>query len=256
MSDVDLRFEAFLEHAGGEMVGWSFSSMTTAGRMGSEQLPWSYGSLVIPFMANATDMLDLGTGGGELLCNLRPLPANTHATEGWPPNVPVARERLEPLGVTVHGFGREDDPLPFADASLDLVINRHEAYDPVELRRVLRPGGTFITQQVGGKNDIDLNELLGAPPADDYSDWTLDRAMDDLNRAGLIVVDSQESFPATRFYDIGALIFYLNAVPWQIEDFSVEKHRVQLYDIHVLIEQQGWLEVSGHRFLIRAEAPR
>jgi SAM-dependent methyltransferase len=200
-------------------------------------------------------MLDMGTGGGEILSNLRPLPPNTHATEAWPPNVPVARERLEPLGVTVHAIENEGDPLPFPDASLDLVINRHDSYDSNELRRVLRPGGTFITQQVGGQNDADLNELLGTPPADDYSDWTLDRAMDDLASAGMIVVDGQEAFPPTRFYDIGALIFYLKAVPWQIENFSVEKHRVQLYDIHMLIEQQGWLEVGGHRFLIRAECP-
>ena len=256
MSDIDDRFESFLAHSGGEMVGWSFSSMTTAGRMGTDQLPWSFGSLVIPLMDHATDMLDMGTGGGELLSNLRPLPPNTHATEGWAPNVPVARERLEPLGVTVHPFENDGDSLPFPDRSLDLILNRHEAYDAGELRRVLRPGATFITQQVGGKNDNDLNELLGAPPSEDYSDWTLDRAMEELSSAGLNVVEGQEAYPATRFYDIGALIFYLKAVPWQIEDFTIEKHRVQLYDIHVLIEQQGWLEVSGHRFLIRAEAPR
>jgi SAM-dependent methyltransferase len=255
MSDIDDRFEAFLAHAGGEMVGWSFSSMTTAGRMGTDQLPWSYGSLVIPLMANATDMLDMGTGGGEILSNLRPLPANTYATEGWAPNVPVARERLEPLGVTVYGIADDTDPLPFADRSLDLVLNRHDAYDARELKRVLRPGGTFITQQIGGQNDADLNELLGTPPAEDYSDWTLDHAMSELSDAGLLVVEGREDFPSTRFYDIGALIFYLKAVPWQIDDFSIEKHRAQLYDVHLMIEQQGWLEVGGHRFIVRAEAP-
>lgn len=254
MGDIDERFEAYLAHAGGELVGWSFSSMTTAGRMGADQLPWSYGSLVIPHMSHANDMLDMGTGGGELLSNLRPLPPNTHATEAWAPNVPVARERLEPLGVTVHAVG-DDDPLPFANASLDLVLNRHDSWDSHELRRVLRPGGTFITQQVGGQNDAELNELLGTPPAEDYSDWTLDRAMEDLAEAGMIVVEGQEAFPPTRFYDIGALLFYLKAVPWQVDDFSVETHRVQLYEIHLLIEQQGWLEVGGHRFLIHAECP-
>jgi hypothetical protein len=69
------------------------------------------------------------------------------------------------------------------------------------------------------------------------------------------VVDSREAFPATHFYDVGALIFYLKATPWQIADFSVERFRVQLYDIHLLIESQGWLEVGGHRFLIQAERP-
>jgi len=255
MPDADGRFQAYLEHAGGEMEGWNFSSMTSSGRMASEPIPWSYGSLVVPLMSGIDSMLDMGTGGGELLCNLRPLPPHTHATEGWAPNIPIARERLEPLGITVHALDEDDAPLPFPDASLDLIINRHEAYDPVEIRRVLRPGGCFITQQVGGQNDTDLNELFETPPAIDYTDWTLERAVSELKDAGMRVLDSREAFPATHFYDIGALIFYLNATPWQIEDFSAERFRVQLYDIHLLIESQGWLEVGGHRFLIRAERP-
>jgi SAM-dependent methyltransferase len=255
MHDADGRFGAYLAHAGGEMEGWNFSSMTSSGRMANEPLPWSYGSLVVPQMDGIDAMLDMGTGGGELLCNLRPLPPTTHATEGWAPNIPIARERLEPLGITVHAIVDDGAPLPFADASLDLVINRHESYDPHEIRRVLRPGGRFITQQVGGQNDTDLNELFEAPPEIDYTDWTLERAVAEMKDAGMHVVDSREAFPATHFYDVGALIFYLKATPWQIADFSVERFRVQLYDIHLLIESQGWLEVGGHRFLIQAERP-
>ena len=42
----------------------------------------------------------------------------------------------------------EDKPLPFADNSFDLVLNRHDSYDVNEVRRVLKPGGYFITQDV------------------------------------------------------------------------------------------------------------
>ncbi len=104
MNQDDRIFEAMLAHAGGPMLGWDFSYLSRTERMTSEPLPWSYGSLVIAAMAEAGSMLDMGTGGGEFLSALRPLPPDTHATEGWAPNIPVARERLEPLGIAVHGF--------------------------------------------------------------------------------------------------------------------------------------------------------
>ncbi|MNJ78400.1 hypothetical protein D3C77_761450 [compost metagenome] len=36
------------------------------------------------------------------------------------------------------------------------MINRHEAYSVQELNRILKPGGLFITQQVGGQNNRGL----------------------------------------------------------------------------------------------------
>jgi SAM-dependent methyltransferase len=255
VSDSESRFEAYLAHDGGEIEGWSFAAMSSSGRTDADPLPWSYGAIVIPWIARAQSLLDMGTGGGELLSTLRPLPADTHVTEGWAPNIPVAQNRLEPLGVHVHPFEREDQPLSFADATFDLVINRHEAFDPAEVFRVLKPGGRFITQQVGGRNDLDLNDFLETGPEIDYSDWTLERAARGLTDAGFRIIDQRESFPATRFYDIGALIFYLHATPWHIKGFSVETFRAKLFEIHLLIEAQGWLEVGGHRFLIEAVKP-
>ena len=46
-------------------------------------------------------------------------------------------------GITVRKT-EEDKPLPFADNSFDLVLNRHDFYDVNEVRRVLKPGGYFI----------------------------------------------------------------------------------------------------------------
>ena len=41
-----------------------------------------------------------------------------------------------------------------------MVINRHGDFNPDEIYRVLKPGGLFITQQVGAENDRELVELL------------------------------------------------------------------------------------------------
>src|SRR3954451_17827110 len=136
MHQDDRAFEAMLAHAGGPMEGWDFSYLLRTERMTSEQLPWSYGSLVIAAMADGRSMLDMGTGGGEFLSALRPLPPDTQATEGWAPNIPIARERLEPLGSAGRRFASQDDPLPFPDDSFDLIINRHEFYDSAEVLRV------------------------------------------------------------------------------------------------------------------------
>ena len=71
-------------------------------------------------------------------------------TESWPPNAERARARLGPRGVRVVET-REGSPLPFADASFDLVFHpsSNSYVDDVravwsEAHRVLRPGGTLI----------------------------------------------------------------------------------------------------------------
>ena len=144
--------------------GWDFSHLQ--GRMIEEQLPWDYARIVLDALPAAEALLDMGTGGGEFLNDLRPLPPYTRATEGYAPNIRLARERLEPLGVKVYEV-EDDTRLPFGDAEFDLVINRHESYEPAEVRRILHPGGRFVTQQVGGQNNTDLNALLGAPEVGD-----------------------------------------------------------------------------------------
>jgi SAM-dependent methyltransferase len=254
--DSESRFEAYLAHDGGEIEGWSFAAVSSVGRTDADPMPWSYGSIVIPWIQRAGSLLDMGTGGGELLSNLRPLPVDTHATEAWALNVPIARARLEPLGVRVHSLDNERDPLPFSDATFDLVINRHTSYDPAEVFRVLKPGGRFITQQVGSRNNRDLNDFFDAPGEYDFSSWTLERASQEAIEAGFQIVNRSETFPAARFYDIGALVFYLRAIPWQMAGFSVDAFRGKLFELHLLIESQGWLETSEHRFLIEAEKPR
>jgi SAM-dependent methyltransferase len=230
--------------------GWDFSYITATGRMAEAMLPWSYASKLLPGLRKAQSLLDMGTGGGEFLSRLQPFPPLTCATEGYPPNIPIARQRLEPLGVKVCEAG-DDGQLPFDDHQFDLIINRHEYYAPREVRRVLKPDGQFITQQVGGQNEADLNALLGANVYP-YAFWTLDYAVNELQEAGWHIVEQREGFPVMRFYDVGAVVYYLKAIPWQVPDFSVEQHFEKLITIHNQIEEQGYIDFSMHRFLIVA----
>lgn len=52
---------------------------------------WNYFNKVKPYLSKIERLLGLGTGGGERLSKFRPLPRETYATEGYKPNVSIAK---------------------------------------------------------------------------------------------------------------------------------------------------------------------
>lgn len=234
-----------------EFSGWDFSYLD--GRHSTEDLPWDYTNEVRQLMGHAQSMLDMGTGGGELLASLAPLPEYTVATEGWELNVPIAQERLNPYGVKVYPVDDKGN-LPFEENTFDLIINRHDAFDGADIYRTLKPNGIFITQQVGGLNNIRFNELLDAPPPI-YSEILLENTDQQLTDAGIDIIHAKESFPEEKYMDIGAVVFYLSVIKWQIEDFSIQKYHQELGKLHNLIEQDGFLATLAHGFFIKAQKP-
>ncbi|MEJ3716623.1 methyltransferase domain-containing protein [Paenibacillus polymyxa] len=248
----DREFLQLLEHHKQSFSGWDFSFISDTGRVASEPLDWSYASKALALIHSTKAMLDMGTGGGELLSQFRPFPEIICATEAYAPNIPIAKQRLEPLGVHVMAI-HDDDSLPFGDAGFDLVLNKHESFSPAEVRRILRPGGAFLTQQAGGLDCAGLNARLGAPDYV-YADWTLPRALAGLKSNGFEIVEQREQFPIQRFYDIGAIVYYLKVIEWQIADFQPEKYIEQLYGLYLDIKRDGYWDVKQHRFLIHARA--
>jgi SAM-dependent methyltransferase len=245
------KFEKYILDGDEKFSGWSFNYLTHNGRMKEFPLSWNYYNEVIDYCSHADSLLDMGTGGGEFLSSLTFLPKDTCATEGYEPNIKEAKKRLEPMGITVFSV-EKDLALPIPSERFDLIINRHESFSPLEIMRVLKPGGYFITQQVGGLNDIDLNLLLGADNCQ-YEDWNLDKACENLKLCGFQLKELKEDKVKTRFYDIGAIVYYLKAIPWQIPDFSLDKYYKQLFHIHELIRKQGYIDLICHRFFIIAQ---
>lgn len=234
------------------MEGWDWSALT--GRYVETPPPWDYQAEVSAQLPTARTMLDMGTGGGEFLRSLAPLPAEIWATEAYPPNVPIAVSRLAPLGVRVVAI-EDDAHLPLPDAHFDLVINRHDSFDPAEVRRILRPGGYFLTQQVGGRDNIELNEALQDTVSLSYDDWSLATATAQLRAAGMEIVDEREAVSPGYFIDIGAVVMYLRIAPWQIEGFDVAAYHDRLVALHRRIQATGCLRTSIHRFLVIARRP-
>jgi len=251
MSNEEKLLDQWREEANRHFAGWDFSHILETRRVQTDSFPWSYVSIILPYIRESRSLLDMGTGGGELLSLLQPFPEHTCATEGYEPNVEVAKKRLEPLGVNVVPL--EDEAiLPFRENEFEVVINRHEYYEPDEVLRILAPGGSFITQQVGEGNDVAINQWLGADLPRER-EWDVAFAAKELEASGFQVVKKMETFPITRFYDVGALVYYLTAIPWTVPDFNLEKYSEALLRLHERILQDRYLEFRQHRFLIIAE---
>ncbi|MFG2738086.1 methyltransferase domain-containing protein [Streptomyces harbinensis] len=232
--------------------GWDFGWLS--GRAEGSDPSWSYRELARVCLGSAGAGLDVDTGGGELLAGLGDLPGRMWATEGWAPNVAAARRRLEPLGVTVLP-APEPEVLPLPDGAVDVVLNRHGRLAAREIGRVLRPGGVLLTQQVGSDDCAGLNRALGAPPAHRPGSWDARAASAALTGAGLRLRRVEEEYPVLTFYDIGALVYHLRLVAWQVPGFSPERYGPALRRLHARMCAEGRFEVRAHRFLIVAERP-
>jgi len=253
--DADEFKSLITEAQSQKFAGWDFSWLKD--RLVEETPPWDYKREAVKEFPKINSLLDMGTGGGELLSSLGPLPEKTYATEGYPPNVQMARDRLKPLGVEVIRTYAEDNTakpqvgaLPFRTESLDMVIDRHESFVASEVYRVLKKGGVFLTQQDGSPNYPELNEFLGAPKTEVV--WDLQVALRQISEAGFQVTVACETHIESQFMDVGAAVFYLLAVPWQLEGFKVSQYLDKLRELHRSIVRTGSFRVSARKFYVRS----
>lgn len=239
------------EEQAAHIHGWDFSHIRGKYEEGRE-LPWNYEEIVRRCLRPERKLLDIDTGGGEFLLSLGHPCRNLAATENYPPNVALCRERLLPLGIDFRqadGGGK----LPFGDRSFDVVINRHGDYDPREIGRVLRDGGVFVTEQVGAENDRDLVRLLlKEMPALPFPKQYLRIARAAFEEAGFSVIQAQEAFRPIKFWDVGALVWFARIIEWEFPGFSVRACLENLYRAQETLEREGVIEGRTHRFLLVA----
>ena len=214
-----------------------------------EDLPWDYREEILRYLRPEMRILDIETGGGEFLLSLNHPYENTAATENYPPNVDLCRETLLPLGIDFRAADGKG-MLPFADASFDLVINRHGDFNPEEIYRVLKPGGMFITQQVGAENDQELVELLCGKIDLPFPDQYLSIISERFSQTGFEILDGQECFRPIRFYDVGALVWFARIIEWEFPGFSVDKCLDRLLAVHKKFTRESMLFGSIHRILL------
>jgi len=250
LKDRDALLAAWRQEEAQPFTGWDFSYLH--GRMSQTEPPWDYLGRAAELMERAASVIDLETGGGEKLLSLRNhWPPFVAATEEYPPNVRLAGERLAAAGAAlVVARMTDDEPLPFAGACFDLILNRHGAFNPAEIARVLAPGGAFLTQQVHGLWAWDLQAALDAKPQ--WPDATPEKYAPQLARAGLEIVQVQTWEGKLRFSDVGAIVYYLKAVAWEVPGFTVETHQRHLFALQERLDAGAELAFYAGLYLIEA----
>lgn len=231
--------------------GWDFSRID--GRCEeTTDFPWDYRRVIEEYLTPDKKILDIDTGGGEFLLSLGHPYENTAATENYPPNVRLCKETLLPLGIDFRpadGNGQ----LPYSDAGFDIVIDRHGDFNAEEIYRVLKPGGVFISQQVGAENDRELVELLCGKTPLPFPDQYAEKMAEAFLLAGFSVLRQEECFRPIRFYDVAALVWFARVIPWEFPDFSVDTHLENLLQAQLLLERDGYIQGNTHRFLLVAQ---
>lgn len=230
--------------------GWDFSHIH--GRYEEENdLPWDYEKLVRKYLNSNMDILDYDTGGGEFLLTLNHPYNRTSATEGYKPNIDLCREKLLPLGIN---FKACDNPaeIPYDDEMFDMIINRHGDFDTFEFYRLLKKGGVFITEQVGGDNERDLVEMVLPGTEKPFPHLNLKEQRKKFEEAGFQIIQAEEAYRPILFYDVGAFVWFAHIIEWEFPNFSVERCFSKLLEMQKLIDRVGKIEGTIHRYLIIA----
>ncbi len=233
----------------GERRGWDFSAVRDA----IDPVPWDYADVVRRYLRPTSRVLDIGTGGGERFLALAPEFGAGVGIDADPGMIAAALGNRPPALADKVSFQlMRAEALEFRDASFDLVLNRHAVVQPGEVTRVLRPGGVFITQQVGPRNAQNICSLFGCGPGGEYEadpSQALPQLVQVFKDHGCRVICRAEYDVRYWFLDTQSLIFWHKAVPIPA-DFDIDKHWQQVEHIITAYRTPRGIETNEHRELL------
>jgi hypothetical protein len=137
-------------------TGWNFSAMTAV----RQPVPWEYGQVVARYLRSSDEVLDVGTGGGERFGELAGQFARGLGVDIDPEMVLLASRSCTAGNLR---FAVDSARLEGVAATFDVIMNRHAEVDLHAVRNHLKPGGYFITQQVGERNMACVRAAAGQP---------------------------------------------------------------------------------------------
>ena len=228
-------------------TGWSFPVHSRK----LEKRAWDYDQRATELVSRTSSVLDIGTGGGERFSRYcASYRGRALATEAWHVNAPIAASTLRPAGIDV--VHCDDERLPFASDSFNLVLNRHSAFQPSDVARVLKPGGIFYTEQVWD-HWRELKRFL--PRMVEYRGYYR-RNQDDLREAGLEILDARTHVLPAAFENLGEFVFMLCVASWTIPDFDpLGGDLPALLEVERELTTADGLVVSDGAFIIEATKP-
>ncbi|MDE5885097.1 MAG: class I SAM-dependent methyltransferase [Oscillospiraceae bacterium] len=252
MNREKLKADWYAEEQQAQIKGWDFGYLEHRFDSGENNLPWDFRQVIRQYVKPTDRLLDIDTGGGEFLLSLGHAHALTSATEGYAPNIVLCKEKFDGLGIDFHPM-TDARKMPFADRQFDVILNRHGRYDVSELLRVLKPGGFFLTQQVGEWNDWELIKKVLPDAQRQFKGHCLVSQVKVFQDADFEILEQGEAYCPIRFYDTGAFVWFAKVIAWEFVDFSVEKCFENLLSVAQEIQNKGFVSGRIHRFYLVAK---
>ena len=135
--------------------GWDFSRMNAL----RQPVPWEYSDVVARYLDPADVVLDIGTGGGERFRELARLFGHGLGIDVDPQMIRHAEQASAAPNVEFRVCSEQLEAV--TSAGFDVIVCRHAPFNLRVVADHLRPGGYFITQQVGERTMTSVKEALG-----------------------------------------------------------------------------------------------
>ena len=215
-------------------------------------VPWYYSDIVRQYLNQTANVLDIGTGGGEMFLCFASNFGKGVGIDIMPDMIRQANQNKKKQEINnVEFFVMDSNSLEFKDLHFDVVFNRHSKVNTSEIARVMCTGGYFITQQVASRNTINILNAFGGDSEKINSDvgQPVERVAEEFEEKGFSVVVKNDYDVPYWFCDLESFVFWLKAVPLP-EPFDVEKH---LNCVNQIIEKHSTergIETNEHRELL------
>ncbi|MCK4572124.1 class I SAM-dependent methyltransferase [candidate division WOR-3 bacterium] len=229
--------------------GWDFSKI----RYAREPVPWYYADVVRNYLNTSSQVLDIGTGGGERFLDLASNFGIGMGIDSDPTMIKTAKRNIPTsFKDRVHFKEMSGEDLKFPNDTFDIVLNRHAPVYPKEIIRIMRADGIFITEQVGPKNTQNICKVFGCGPGGEYEidpEQNVDSFIEVFKNNGCTVILHDEYNVRYWFCDLESLIFWLKGIPIP-EDFSIDKHRREVNLIITEFNTPKGIKTNEHRELL------
>jgi len=231
------------------LSGWDFSSLNV-----SEKGPrTNYMNIVRKYSGLNKTLLDIGTGGGEIVLKLAQNFKECMAFDKNLKKIQTAKKNLKNSGFdNVKFFVADSDKINIENRSFDVIICRHAPFNPEEVLRLLKSGEIFITQQVSEGDKKNFKKLFGRGQCFDIPSGTLKKKyLKDLKSLGFRII-KQRTVNTTEYYKtMDDIIFLLSNSPI-IPDFDLEKDENKLKELEKKFKTKDGIRTNSERFIIIA----
>lgn len=246
----ELEYKNFYDKVG-KINGWDFSKL----QFMSEGVKWDFYEEVSKRCKSSDILLDIGTGGGENVLKIASSLLFLVGIDLSSGMLDTAQSNLRKSKVLNVRFSQmSSDNLQFPDSFFDVVSCCHAPFFSTEIAKVLKSGGTFLTQQVSEADKLNLKTAFGRGQSFGEVDGTLkERYIKELKEAGFTEIESFDYNALDYYQSPEDLMFLLKHTPI-IPSFGQDENDFNIlnYFIKKNRTDQG-ICTNSKRFLIVAK---